>query len=120
MESVAFMLSDIIEMLRGVGIEAGSVTSLGGASASRTWMQIKADVLGMTLRTPACGEATCLGTALLAGVGAGMFADQTEAVAAMVQPGETYEPDPAAGEVYGAVLQKYRRVNKAVLTTFGG
>ena len=41
MESVAYLLRDNIEVLRSLGAEITEIRSLGGASRSRLWLQIK-------------------------------------------------------------------------------
>ena len=67
---------------------------LGGGAGSALWCQIICDVLGLEISRPANGDASC-GAALLAGVGAGLFASPGEAAGrcakavARIRPGET-------------------------------
>lgn len=42
------------------------IRSAGGAARSRTWLQIKADTLGIPMLAPACAEPALLGAAVLA------------------------------------------------------
>jgi sugar (pentulose or hexulose) kinase len=65
MESVAFLLRDNVEALRQLGAEITEIRTLGGASASALWLQIKADVLELPLAVVKCKEATALGAAIL-------------------------------------------------------
>ena len=51
------------------GIE--QFVAVGGGTRNRTWMRIKATVSGCTIRIPPVEEATLLGAALLAAIGAG-------------------------------------------------
>lgn len=56
------------------------VRSLGGAAKSDFWLQIKSDVLNLPIELPKCSEASSLGAAILAGVGAGVYKDMEEAI----------------------------------------
>jgi sugar (pentulose or hexulose) kinase len=67
MEAVAMALRDhmtsLFEPLDGPPKE---VRSAGGGARSDLWLQIKADVLGTTVRSTLCPEPTSLGAAILA------------------------------------------------------
>ena len=53
------------------------------------------------LRLPACPEATLLGAALLAGVGAGVYRDAADALRQTTRaPAATYLPDPERHQRY--------------------
>ena len=51
-------------------ISVRRVTAVGGGARSPVWLQVKADVLGIPVRTIRVNEAACLGAAVLAGAGA--------------------------------------------------
>src|SRR5690606_161804 len=57
--------------------------AVGGGTRNHTWMRIKATVSGCTIRIPPVEEATLLGAALLAAIGAGFFQNTEEAVAGL-------------------------------------
>ena len=69
----------VAHQLDVLGRHESPVTVVGGGSRSAAWNQVKADVLGMPIRVPRIREATALGAALLAGVGAGVYRDHREA-----------------------------------------
>jgi autoinducer 2 (AI-2) kinase len=76
-----------------LGTPDAEVTVVGGGSRSPAWNRIKADVLGMPIRLPRIREATALGAALLAGVGAGVYGSALEAAAvATAQGSDRVEP----------------------------
>ena len=123
MEAVAYNLADMMDSLapipagplpRGAGIpparETGRqdacttacVFAVGGGASSPLWLQIKADVLGLPIRTIECPQAAVLGAAIYAAVGAGQFADVRAAQAAWHRPGPTYVPDPVRRNMYAA------------------
>jgi sugar (pentulose or hexulose) kinase len=80
--------------VNSTGVPARIVLSAGGGSRSSVWMQIKADVSGCRFESLHMPESTLLGAALLAGVGAGVYRDETEAVGAVVPiERRTYLPD---------------------------
>ena len=57
------------------GEEAGELVVAGGGARLAPWLQIKADVSGCRLSAPDLPEATLLGAAIAAGVGAGIWKD---------------------------------------------
>jgi sugar (pentulose or hexulose) kinase len=65
LEAVAAALADQVAALSD-GPPAREIRCAGGAAQSDLWLQIKADVLGMTLAATECPEPTSLGAAVLA------------------------------------------------------
>ena len=111
MEGVCLEIRDMIERWLERGMSLHSLRIGGGATRSRLWNQIQADVYGRPVQTLRETESTALGAAILAGVGAGLFSSVTEGVQAMVRVHETIEPDPARHRVYtdlyGAYVKAY-------------
>jgi xylulokinase len=66
--------------------------SVGGASNSRVWTQIKADITGKTIHVPYSDHATTLGAALLAGIGTGVYQSFKDAVQKTVRIQRTHIP----------------------------
>jgi sugar (pentulose or hexulose) kinase len=56
-------------------------------------------VLGIPVRTVP-GDAAVTGVAMLAGLGAGVYRDEAEAVARCVRPSAAVLPDPATSDVH--------------------
>ena len=80
--------SDMIDrQVELLGIAGADVTVVGGGSRSPAWNQIKAGVLGRPIRVPRIREASALGAALLAGVGAGVYGDLDEAAGVAIDLG---------------------------------
>lgn len=119
MESVAFLLKDNIEVMKKLGAEIKEIRSLGGASKSDVWMQIKADVLNITVTTTECEEATSLGAAILGAVACGDFKDIEECISSMVRIRKSYVPG-ANAELYPEFFKQYQHLNKMLMPTFGG
>ena len=111
MESIAFLLRDNLEALEQLGIDTSKVVSLGGGSHSECWLQIKADVLNCKITTLDCEETTCLGAAMLAAIGTGIYSNIETAVTNMVKFKKRFVPNPLDTERYDAVFSKYRELN---------
>ena len=107
LESVAFMLKRNLDLVEGLGIGVKAITSLGGGARSPLWLQIKADVLQKPVQTIQVEEAACLGAAILGAVAAGAYPTIGEAVAHMVQPKDTLQPNPAHQQVYQQRYEDY-------------
>lgn len=121
MESVAYLLRDNVEALRAMGAQITEIRSLGGASRSSLWLQIKADVLDLPVTVTECQEATSLGAAILGAVACGGFPDTASAVKQMVKVAARVEPgDKQDIETYQKSFERYQQLNRLMLPTFGG
>lgn len=119
MESVAYLLRDNVEALQSLGAEIKEIRSLGGASKSRLWLQIKADVLNLPVTVTECEEATSLGSAILGAVACGDFANCQEAVEKMVKVAHKVYPSQNAA-AYEPSFRTYQKLNQILMPTFGG
>lgn len=104
MESVACMLKQNLDFVK---VDADEIRTMGGAAKSSVWCQIKADMTGKKLVTLKNKETACLGAAILAGVGIGLFKSVEEA-ACMIRTVYTYSP---SGEDYSEVYERYCAVD---------
>src|SRR4029453_4798863 len=66
LEGSAFALRDILEAMRGAGLEVRRLTIVGGGAKGGLWRQIKPDVTGLPVRVPENVETTATGAAILA------------------------------------------------------
>jgi glycerol kinase len=78
----------------------------GGASNNNLLMQMQADLLGCTIIRPQMVEATALGAAFLAGIGAGIVNNISE-IAAMWNEYRSFEPEIDDGD-RKAVLERWQ------------
>ena len=69
LEGVAFGILSVKEIFSEMGIDVRRIVVTGGASRSVLWNQIKADVLGQEVYTPAEPESGILGAAIIARAG---------------------------------------------------
>lgn len=82
LEGITFGLCDNLDLVRGLGIPAERVFLSGGGARSAFWRQLCADVFGVPVHAGSGDEGAALGAALLAGVGAGAWADVPAAITA--------------------------------------
>ncbi len=119
LEGCSVALRDIVDRLGELGLGADEIRVVGGGARSPLWLQMKADVTGHRVRVLASDEATALGAAMLAGVGAGTFADLDEAVGALTTlDAVAFEPDPATSAAYADAYGRYRGLFDAVEPEF--
>ncbi len=115
MESVALGTANILTRLTERGVDVASMTVAGGVLRSRFWAQMHADATGTALRIPAVGEATALGSAISAAVGAGLFTSLEEAADSMVRIEEEILPDPDRHALFRKQLDIYIRTHAALM-----
>lgn len=120
MEGAAYAMRHLIELAEGYGgLPIRRIATLGGGAAHNPlWRQIRADVWGRELVASPVREATALGAALTAGVGAGLCAGYAEPVERAVPAGGALTaPNPAHREVYERGYRVYRRLYPALAET---
>ena len=93
LEAMGQQTADLVDALGADGVPAGKLRVDGGMVVNDWLCQDLADCLGVPVERPRVIETTALGAAMLAGVGAGLFADLPAAAAAMSAPDRTFVPD---------------------------
>ena len=107
LEGVAFTIADQLDMLRQGGAPVTELRVSGGDTRLGSWNRIKADVLGIPVR-PIPGDAAVTGVAMLAGLGAGIYRDPSEAIARCSRSDPPVEPDPTVRAAYEGAASAYR------------
>lgn len=106
-EGTAYGTRHILHDLAEHGFQATEIYACGGGAKSRLWLQIHADVCGVPILLTEVPEATTLGSAVAAAVGAGKFPSLDEASEEMVKVTEKIEPDPTQRETYDFYFEQY-------------
>jgi autoinducer 2 (AI-2) kinase len=109
LESAALVTRANLETIAASAGRPASIAFGGGGARSPLWAQLLADVLRRDVRVPPVGEASALGTAILAGVGVGAFDDAATTATALAAGGRVHQPDPAAAAVYDDCFGRWRR-----------
>ena len=119
MEGVAMVLCRILDATGSLGLPPDRIVCLGGGAKSSIWCQIKADAAGLpVLTTDGYENACCLGAAILAGTGAGLFPGIEEAVDALVREDRVYRPNPDMTDFYRTLRARYDELMKCLLPAF--
>lgn len=84
LEGVGFSIMSSLKMIRELGGNPKGLAISGGVSKSPFWMQVIADITGLNVSIPNEAEGAPLGSALIAGVGCGLFKDYRDAVERVV------------------------------------
>lgn len=114
LEGVAYSLLDSKQYLDSLHIPYNTVaTAIGGGAKGTLWRQMIADALGIALKTTESSDSS-LGSAMLAGIGVGVFADAADAVAKCVRNRDITYPDPENTANYRAVFKHYKKVHDAL------
>jgi sugar (pentulose or hexulose) kinase len=101
LEGLAYALREGAERTaRRSGVRPVELRVAGGGSQSRAAMQLTADIFGLPVARPHIYEASGLGAAMDAAVGAGIHPDFPAAVKEMTRIGDSFEPDPRVHAVY--------------------
>ena len=112
------MLRENVELLRKLDVDVKELISLGDGARSELWLQIKADVTGLPLRTLECEESTSLGVAVLAVVAVGLYPDVQTACQRMVRTGSRVEPNSTHRETYDAAYDTYGQLFESLQELF--
>ncbi len=106
MEAVAYTLKQNLDYVGAEQVSEIRIT--GGGAASPLWAQIKADVTGRTLQGLNEGETACLGCAVFAAVGLGLYPDVASAADAVVKTKNRYTP---SGNDYTEGFARYNKTD---------
>ena len=114
LEGVSLSLLDSKQYLDGLNIpHKAHATLIGGGTKGTLWRQITADALGITLHVTESADSS-LGSAMLAGIAVGVFADAKDAVAKCVKKIATVTPNPENTAKYAALFKVYKRIHDAL------
>lgn len=117
-ESVAYSVRDIIEVMEEAGASVRDLRITGRPSRSPLWNQIKADVTGRRILVPAARDSDLMGDACLALYGLGEFGSIAAASDAIVTMSAIFEPDPSNARVYDEMFGLYRESYQGLRSVF--
>jgi xylulokinase len=109
-EGVSYGLRDSFDLIAALGVDMPQVRVSGGGARSLLWRQIQADVTGREMSVINVDEGAAFGAALLAGVGAEVWADVVTACRQTIRVRETLSPNDVSSAVYGEYHQLYRKL----------
>ena len=107
MEGITMEFKDMLHYIKQSGIHPSDITVMGGPTKSSLWNSIQASMYGVPVHTLKVPDASVLGAAAFAAVGAGIYKDIAEAVQAMVKPDKSYEPNGEWEKIYNDQYEAY-------------
>ena len=113
MEAVAFQILWMMEAFRAKPSKDGIILA-GGASKSAVWSQMLADASGLPVRIPATADLACVGAAVMAGLGCGLYATAEEGYKNLAVADTVILPDPDKTEGMQILFAQYKTLAKAM------
>jgi xylulokinase len=111
MEGVTFELRRTLEIVEGAGHQVSTIYHSGGGAYSDLWSQIKADIYQKRVVTFETSEGGILGSAILAGVGAGVYADPASGAESCLRVAKEFAPRTQWSERYNAEFGLFKEVH---------
>ncbi len=90
------------------------INAVGGGCRLENWLQIKADIFGRKINKMRHLDASCLGAAMLAGIGAGEFVSLKEAVERCVTVEKSFEPNHSMTDYYSQKIRDYESLYRTM------
>ncbi len=109
MEGTSYEILLNLEKMKELGITLGEVTATGGGASSDIWLQIKADIFGIPVKSLDGSEIGAAGTALLAGKAVGAYSDRINLIGLK----KTFYPEQKKHEFYKRQYKKYAKIYQA-------
>ena len=100
---------ELCQIVNPYGID--TVRIGGGGSREEKWVQLRADITGKTFISMNELESSCLGSAMIASVGLGIYKNVSEAADHMVGVKKVFEPNTEVSKLYEEKYQKYVEKN---------
>ncbi|NQT61086.1 MAG: hypothetical protein HQ557_19130 [Bacteroidetes bacterium] len=109
MESIAFGIRWVFDMIKQKGFSISDIRMTGGCANSPPWLDIFAEILGRPVLVPGEQDASTLGTAILTGVGTGIFPSFEDALK-LLTVRETHSPthNSVTEEYYNEIFALYK------------
>lgn len=117
LEGVVFQVLLMMESFRTKPSEEGIILT-GGGSKSPLWRQLVADISGLPVRIPEVADMACVGAAVLAGTGCGIFPDPETGCRTLAVREQVIQPDPARTAVYKPLYEQYKRCAAALTNVY--
>ncbi|MCE1251971.1 MAG: FGGY-family carbohydrate kinase [Anaerolineae bacterium] len=107
LEGVAFGIRHNFEEMAKEGVSPKRILAVGGGTKNPLWMQIVADVCGITLTIPDQQIGASYGDAFLAATGVGLYQNLSQ-INQWVKVKQEIRPNPEAGKLYELNYQIFR------------
>jgi xylulokinase len=112
MEGIAYEYAYYLSVLRDLYPRSvfTRMTAIGGGASSELFVKIKADVLGIEALRTEVGDTALVGSAAIAGFGAGVLSDYRQAIRKTIRNRPPLAADMEKYEQYRPIVKKYLAV----------
>jgi len=117
MEGVVFQTLWMMEMFQTKPSSDG-LKLAGGATKSAVWGQLVADISGLPVRIPEVADLACVGAAIMAGAGCGIYRDVKEGYEKLAVNERVLMPNAEASAKYAGLYREYKRVAAALAEAY--
>ena len=114
LEGTAMEMRLNAETVKRYGIRIRSAIATGGGANSKKWLQLKADIQDIPVKTLRSSEGGLCGCAMLQAVAAGRAKDLAEAAAVFARYKDEFLPDAAMHAAYEGQYKKYKKLYKTI------
>jgi xylulokinase len=114
LEGVAYSLQDTFTLFADLGIPVTAIRLGGGGARGQLWRKIQAGIYGQAVEVLTAEEGGAFGCALMAGVGAGHWANLDQACGQAIEVAQRIQPDFADLTVYKTGYEKWRKLYPAL------
>lgn len=118
LEGVAYSLRDCYRTIEKMGLKVREFILIGGGAKSPLWSSIVCDVFNAPVKCPSSCDAS-FGSAMLAGVGTGVFKNEAVAVRQCLKMEREISPVQERAEFYGTQFRYYRDIHDALSGCYG-
>ena len=116
LEGVAYSLQDTFTLFSELGIPVSGIRLGGGGARGGLWRRIQAGIYGYPVEILTAEEGGAFGCALMAGVGAGHWANLDQACAQAIEVAQRINPDAADLAAYKTGYAAWRKLYPALKT----
>ncbi len=117
MEGISYSMRDCLEEIKAQKIDVQEYRIIGGGAKGKLWRQILSDVLNTELTITKENDSS-LGSAMMAGVAAGIFADFEDSVRKCTSVADVVRPIPQNVDLYNRGFEYYRRIQQAMAAVY--
>ena len=114
LEGVAFSLKDSLTIFAEIGVPVNDIRLGGGGALSPLWRQIQADVYAKPVSQLVAEQGAAHGAAVLAGVGAGLWASVDDACSRFVRVASVVDPVKQSSDKLQEQYKLYRAIYPAL------
>jgi len=109
MEGIGYEIKWMLETVINKGVHINLIKMLGGASQSSLWPSMIADITGVPVKISEVKDMACIGAAILAGKGAGLFESEEEGYLKLIKKEKEILPDKSNTIKYSKLCDKYKK-----------